>query len=134
MSVARRPFLDTNIVLYLLSGETAKANKAEGLIANGGVISVQVLNEFVSVTRRKVGLTWTETGEVVEALKANLEVVPVTLAVHERALRLAALHDLNIYDASIVSAAIESDCDAVLTEDLQHGQRFETLRIVNPFR
>ena len=134
MSAVKRPFIDTNVVVYLMSDEPGKANKAERLVGGGGVISVQVLNEFVSIGRRKIGLSWAETEEVLDALKANLEVVPVTLGVHERAVRLAHKHELNIYDASIVSAALESGCDAVFSEDMQHGQKFETLRIANPFR
>lgn len=134
MSGAKRPFFDTNVVVYLMSGDAAKASKAESLIANGGVISVQVLNEFTSVARRKLALTWAETEEVLEALKANLEIVPLTLSVHERALALASAHELNIYDASIVAAALESGCDAVLSEDMQHGQKFAALRVENPFR
>lgn len=134
MSGAKRPFFDTNIVFYLMSGDAAKASKAESLIANGGVISVQVLNEFTSVARRKLRLTWAETQEILDALKANLEVVPLTLTVHEHALALASAHELNIYDASIVAAAVESGCGAVLSEDMQHGQKFAALRIENPFR
>ncbi len=134
MSGAKRPFFDTNVVVYLMSGDAAKASTAESLIANGGVVSVQVLNEFTSVARRKLALTWTETEEVLEALKANLEIVPLTLSVHERALALSSAHELNIYDASIVAAALESGCDAVMSEDMQHGQKFAPLRIENPFR
>jgi predicted nucleic acid-binding protein len=129
----RRPFFDTNVIVYLMSGEPAKASKAESLIAGGGVISVQVLNEFASVARRKLALSWAETEEVLEALKANLEVAPLTLSVHERAVRLASAHTLNIFDASIVAAAIESGCDLVLSEHMSHGQTFETVRIKNPF-
>jgi predicted nucleic acid-binding protein len=134
MSGAKRPFYDTNVVVYLMSGDAAKASKAENLIASGGVISVQVLNELTSVARRKLALTWAETEEVLQALKANLEVVPLTLGVHERALTLASAHELSIYDASIVAAALESGCDAVLSEGMQHSQKFAALRIENPFR
>jgi predicted nucleic acid-binding protein len=133
MSGAERPFLDTNIIVYLMSGDVAKASRAESLIARGGVISTQVLNEFTSVARRKLTLSWPETEEVLEALKANLEVVPLTLSIHERAVALACAHDLNIYDASIVAAALENGCDAVASEDMQHGQMFTGLRIANPF-
>jgi predicted nucleic acid-binding protein len=133
MSGAERPFLDTNIIMYLMSGDVAKASRAESLIARGGVISTQVLNEFTSVARRKLTLSWPETEEVLEALKANLEVVPLTLSIHERAVALACAHDLNIYDASIVAAALENGCDAVASEDMQHGQMFTGLRIANPF-
>lgn len=134
MSAAKRPFFDTNVVVYLMSGDAEKATKAESLLARGGVVSVQVLNEFVSVARRKIALTWAETGEVLEALKANLEVVPVTRSVHERAIELASTHGVNIYDANIVAAAIESGCDLMFSEDFQHGRKFASLRVENPFQ
>ncbi len=134
MTAPKRSFFDTNIIVYLLSGEPAKADKAESLIANGGAISVQVLNEFTSVARRKMALSWAETERVLDALKANLEVVPLTLAVHERAVRLACAHALGIYDAMIVAAAIENKCELVISEDMNHGQKFEAVRIENPFR
>ncbi len=52
-----RVFFDTNVLLYLLSGNAARANRAEALIAGGGVVSVQVLNEFASVTSKKLHMT-----------------------------------------------------------------------------
>jgi predicted nucleic acid-binding protein len=134
MSAAKRQFFDTNVIVYLTSGEAAKAAKAEDLLGGGGVVSVQVLNEFVAVARRKIALTWPEIEEVLDALKANLEVVPLTLGIHERAVRLASAHRLNIYDAGVVSAAIDSGCNVLLSEDFQHGRTFETLRVANPFR
>lgn len=134
MSGAKRPFLDTNIVVYLLSGEAAKADTAERLVAAGGVVSTQVLNEFVSVARRKIALGWAEIEEILGALKANLDIVPVTLGIHERAVALAAAHDLNFYDALIVAAALQSGCDRVVSEDLQNGQTFGSLKVQNPFR
>ena len=133
MSGAERPFLDSSIIVYLMSGEVAKASRAGSLIAGGGVISTQVLNEFTSVARRKLALTWVETEEVLQALKARLEVAALTLCIHERAVALASAHDLNIYDASIVAAALVSGCDVVVSEDMQHGQMFTGLRIANPF-
>lgn len=134
MSVARRPFFDTNVIVYLLSADAAKAARAESLLAAGGVISVQVLNELVAVARRKIGLNWTEIQEMLVALKANVQVASVTLSIHERAVRLAAAHNMNIYDAAIVAAAIESGCDQVISEDMQHGRRLETVRITDPFQ
>lgn len=104
MSGAERPFLDSSIIVYLMSGEVAKASRAGSLIASGGVISTQVLNEFTSVARRKLALTWVETEEVLQALKASHEV-----------------------------AALVSGCYVVVSEDMQHRQMFTGLRIANPF-
>ncbi len=78
-------------------------------------------------------MSWAETEEILQALKANLEVVSLTLAIHECAVALASAYDLNIYDASIVAAALENGCDVVMSEDMQHGQMLMGLRITNPF-
>ncbi|MES1201121.1 MAG: PIN domain-containing protein [Pseudomonadota bacterium] len=133
MSAPKRPFFDTNVVVCLTSGQKARAEKAEELIAKGGVISVQVLNEVASVARRKIGLSWIETREVLDALKANLDVAPLTLSVHDRAIVLAEADKINIYDACIVAAAQENSCDAVLSEDMQRGRKFGAVTVRNPF-
>lgn len=138
MSAADRgsgKFFDTNVLIYLLSGDARKADAAEAAVAGGGTISVQVLNEFASVATRKLGLGLDEVREILGTLKAVCAVVPLTLATHERGLDIAQRSGLALYDAMIVAAALESGCSQLLTEDLQHGQVIDrTLRIVNPFR
>jgi predicted nucleic acid-binding protein len=64
------PFFDTNVLPYLLSGDASKADRAEALVAAGGIISVQVLNEFASVASRKLGMSWPEILEVLETIRA----------------------------------------------------------------
>ena len=119
---------------HVRANADGRAGALAGRCGGSGLGVVQVLNEFTSLARRKLALSWVETEEVLQALKANLEVVPVTLNVHERAVALASAHDLNIYDASILAAAMENGCDVVVSEDMQHGQTFTGLRIENPFR
>ena len=126
-------FLDTNVCLYLLSADTAKADRSERLIKAGGVASVQVLNEFVSVARRRLALNWAETRGVLDALHANLDIVALTPAMQQRAVALAERFAFHIYDATIVAAAAESGCNRILTEDLQHGQIIDGVRIENPY-
>jgi predicted nucleic acid-binding protein len=82
-------FFDTNVVLYLLSADTTKADRAEELLAIGGTISVQVLNEFVAVASRKLRMSWTEIREVLAQIRAVCVVEPVTIETHDRALRIA---------------------------------------------
>jgi len=101
-------FFDTNVVLYLLSADTAKADRAEELLALGGTISVQVLNEFVAVASRKLGMSWVEIREVLAQIRAVCAVEPVTVETHDRALRIAERYGLSIYDSLIVSAAVLS--------------------------
>ena len=127
-------FFDTSVVLYLLSADTAKADRAEELLAVGGTISVQVLNEFVAVASRKLRMSWIEIREVLAQIRAVCAVEPMTIETHEGALRLAERYGLPIYDALIVSAALLADCKTLHSEDMQDGQVIDrTLTIRNPF-
>ena len=127
-------FFDTNVVLYLFSTDAAKADRAEELIAGGGQISVQVLNELVAVTRRKLGMSWPEVREVVAQVRAICPVTPLTVATHERGLQVADRLGLSIYDGMIIASALLSGCATLYTEDLQDGQVIDgQLTIRNPF-
>jgi predicted nucleic acid-binding protein len=126
-------FLDTNVLLYLLSSDTAKADRAEALIAGGGVISVQVLNEFVSVASRKLSMSLPEIREVLSAVRASCLVEPVSVDTHELALELTERFNLSFYDGLIVAAAALAKCRLLYTEDMQEGQTIENVTIRNPF-
>lgn len=134
MSAADRVFIDTNVIVYLLSGGRAKADRAEALIAAGGVVSVQVLNEFVSVARRKLALDWSEVREVLRAVRANCAVAALTAEIHDRALTIAETTGVHIYDATIIAAACANNCTLLYSEDLTHGQRIDGVLIANPFK
>lgn len=82
-------FFDPHIVLYLLSAETAKADRAEAVLAQGGLLSVQVLNEFAAVAARQLGLSYPEIREVLEPVRAVCDVVPLTLETHDLGLQIA---------------------------------------------
>jgi predicted nucleic acid-binding protein len=128
-------FFDTNVVLYLLSADAAKADRAEELLAAGGRVSVQVLNEFAAVASRKLRMDWTEIGEVLAQVRAVCPVEPLSVEAHERGLAMAARYGLGIYDAMIVASALLAGCKELITEDLQHGQVFERqLTVRNPFQ
>jgi predicted nucleic acid-binding protein len=127
-------FFDTNVPLYLLGGDEKKAGRAEQLMALGGTISVQVLNEFAAVARRKYATPWAEVGEVLAALRQVCRVEPLSVAVHERAMALARRHAFPIFDALIAASAIEAKCSTLYSEDFQHGRLLDGLKIVNPFR
>lgn len=130
-----RAFFDTNVLVYLL-GEDDRSAVAESIVARGGVVSVQVLNELAAVARRKLGMSW---GEIADALSAVRElcrspVLPLTLEIHEAALRIAAEYGYHVYDALIAAAALASNCTVLFSEDLQDGQVIEgRLTIRNPF-
>lgn len=93
MATAARPFADTNVLLYLLSADDAKADRAEALLAAGVTVSVQVLNEFANVARRKLAMPWPEIAEVLHLVRQRCVVRALTIEVHERALTLVQRHD-----------------------------------------
>lgn len=127
-------FLDSNVLLYLASADPLKANRAETVLAAGGTISVQVLNEVANVARRKMAMSWEEVRAFISGVRALVETIPLTISVHDRSLELAERNGLSIYDALIVAAALEAGCDTLYSEDMQHGMRIgESLTIVNPF-
>ena len=128
-----KPFIDSNVVLYLFSSDTVKADRAEALLQSGGLISVQVLNEVASVCLRKLKMTWKDVDSVLETLKSTCEVLPVTLASHEKAVGLAKRFQISLYDANIVATAILSGADTLFSEDMQNGMSMESVTVVNPF-
>jgi predicted nucleic acid-binding protein len=128
-------FFDTNVVLYLASGDRAKADRAESLIAAGGMISVQVLNEIANVARRKMHLSWDETHAFLSTVRALLPVEEMTIATHETGLALAERYGISTYDSMIAAAALLAGCDTLWSEDMQDGVLIDTrLRIADPFR
>ncbi|HUM91817.1 MAG TPA: PIN domain-containing protein [Candidatus Competibacter sp.] len=127
-------FFDTNVLLYLLSGDAAKADHAEAVLARGGTISVQVLNEFASVAARKLGLSYPEIREVLELVRAVCTVEPITLETHDLGLQIAERYGFSLYDALIVAAALQARCRTLYSEDLQDGQTIDGRLVVrNPF-
>jgi len=128
-------FFDTNVLLYIVSGDTAKADRAETAVAAGGTISVQVLNELANVARRKMQMSWADTHALLNLLRGLLTVHPLTLEIHETGLELAERYGFSTYDAMIAASALHAGCDTLWSEDMQHGLALdEGLRIVNPFR
>lgn len=127
-------FIDTNILVYLLSNDSAKADCAENLLRAGGVISIQVLNELANVSRRKFGLTWDEVSSLLADMRALLQVVPLDVAAHEQGMRAAQRYKLSVYDGMIVGAALIADCKILWSEDMQSGLVVDKkLTIRNPF-
>jgi len=127
-------FFDTNVLLYLASSDTAKADRAEAVLESGGVVSIQVLNEIANVARRKMGLPWSETHKFLSTIRSVLLVNPLTIEIHETGLRLAEQRKLSVYDAMILAAALDAGCDTLWSEDMQNGAIIDgRLRIRNPF-
>ena len=128
-------FFDTNVLIYLASDDAIKAERTEYLLAHGGTISVQVLNEITNVARRKMQLSWTDTHAFLGLIRNLLAVQPITLEIHKEGLALAERYGLSTYDATIAASALQVGCDTLWSEDMQHGMMLDgRLRISNPFR
>jgi predicted nucleic acid-binding protein len=134
MRVAKA-FFDTNVLLYLLSTDASKADRAERVLSSRGHISVQVLNEFANVAIRELKFSWREVDDFLSQVRGVCDVAPLTVETHLRGAELAARYKLAVYDAMIVASALELECDLLYSEDMQHGQVFdERLTLENPFR
>ena len=129
-----RVFFDTTILIYAISDGDERMEIAERLLAAGGTLSVQVLNEFAAVAKRKLKMSWPEIAEALDAARVLCDpAIPVTVEVHEAALRIAARYGYQIYDSLILAAALEAGCDVLYSEDMQDGQKIDSLTIRNPF-
>ena len=129
-----KPFIDSNIVLYLLSGDAAKADRAQTILEVGGVISVQVLNEVASVCLHKLKMPWQEVDALLLAVKTACDVMPLTIASHEKAIEVTKRFQLSFYDANIISTALISGAKVLLSEDMHSGLLIDGLLIQNPFK
>jgi predicted nucleic acid-binding protein len=131
-----RAFLDTNVLIYALARGDPRVTRAQELLAQRGVVSVQILNEFVSVALRKIRMPWKDMMEALDAIRILCpSVVPIAVETHEVALRIAHKYGYGIYDALVAAAALEAGCVTLYSEDLQDGQRIDNrLTIRNPFQ
>jgi predicted nucleic acid-binding protein len=128
-------FFDTNVLVYTIGQHDDRTPAAEALLSRGGVISVQVLHELAAVARRKLGMSWPDVTDALGAIRVLCPApLPITTDTHDAAVRLATQHGFHIYDALIVSSALEAGCETLYTEDLQPGQVIDgRLTFQNPF-
>ena len=134
--MSAKTFLDTNIVVYLYSGdEPEKRVAALALIEqNNSVVSTQVLSELANTLSRKFGLTYRRGSASSSGSPRSLQVVPVMPDTIAQALDLAQKYRYSYYDSLILAAALSARCETLATEDMQHGQVIEgVLTIRNPF-
>lgn len=126
-------FIDTNVILYLLE-DSAKADLAEKVLSEGGVISVQVLNEALANCRRKANMTWEDASNFLNGIQDLCDVCDLTEETHILGRAMGAKYGFSVYDAMIVAAALLHGCTELISEDMQHGQIIErSLKILNPF-
>jgi predicted nucleic acid-binding protein len=127
-------FFDTNILIYFATTKDVKSDISERVMRGGGVVSVQVLNEFVNVTRRKHRMPWPDVSKGLNGIRAICSVVSLTLETHELGLTLCERYQLSIYDAMILAAAKLAGCTTLYSEDMHDGLVVDGLRVVDPYR
>jgi predicted nucleic acid-binding protein len=130
------PFLDTNVLIYAITRNDARAEIAEALLAAGGVVSVQVFNQFAATARRKLGMSWDDIAEALEAIRILCPSPrAISVETHDAAVQIARTLGFHMYDALVVASALAAGCATLYTEDLQDGQVIEErLTIRNPFK
>ena len=129
-------FFDTNVLIYAMALGDPRRDRAQQLLAQGGMVSVQVLNEFAAVARKKTNMPWSEVQLALESVTVLCpDPLPITIETHKEALAIAQKYGFRIYDALIVAAALEAGCTILYSEDLQHEQLIDgKLTVRNPFR
>ena len=136
-----KAFIDTNVLIYWVDDST-RADVVEQLLAQQAVISVQVLNEFAKVLRKKRAMPLPDVEALCTTLIDTCDVLDLSVRTHQTALALMARYQLSVYDANIVAAAALSDCAVLYTEDMRDGLNLKlpgsagtnSLVIRNPFR
>lgn len=134
-------FLDTNIVVYTFdSGAPKKKRRAQELVEQAlrtqeGMVSTQVVQEFLNVatTKFSVPLKLSDTQQYLQDVLGPLCLVFPSIDLYRQALVLQQDMQYSFYDSLIIAGALQADCDALYSEDLQHGQQIRGMRILNPF-
>jgi predicted nucleic acid-binding protein len=134
-------FLDTNILVYSIDPlSPAKRQLARELVTHGtttreGIISYQVVQEFVNVSIRKFQTVFSRSDleDFLRGVLFPMMSVPSSPWLFLDALRLQDGDRLSWYDALVVTAALQARCKILYSEDLQHGRRFGDLVVANPF-
>ena len=134
-------FVDSNVFVYLfdptdsrrrgVAREVVKRSISDGT----GVISFQVVQEVLNVTTHKMEqpLSGTDAIGFFDTVLAPLWKVYPSGDLYRRAIEIKIRYRFGFYDSLIVAAALEAGCGRLLSEDLQGGQRIDTLTVENPF-
>ena len=128
-------FLDSNVLIYAFTVDR-RAARAQALLERGCTISIQGLNEFANVARRKLRRSWTEIRADLAAIRLLCPtIVAIDSGIHDAALRLSVRYGFAFFDGLMVAAAVATGSATLWSEDMQDGMVVNgTLRIANPFQ
>jgi len=129
------PFLDTNILIYAFAKGDARTAKAVSLMAAGGTVSVQTLNEFVNASRKKLARDWHEIERELVVIHQLLgPPLPLRADDQKEAIRIARRYNFGIYDSMMIASALAAGCSILYTEDLHNGQKIGGLTVRDPYK
>jgi predicted nucleic acid-binding protein len=141
MPARRKPFFDTNILVYCFDLDSpAKLEKSRALITEActeryGAVSYQVIQEFTNVALKAARpMSVANVRRAISELCEPIEIVHFSLGLYEGALTIFEQYRTSWYDALILAAAQQAGCAVIYTEDLHHGLQLGSLRVENPFR
>jgi len=130
----KRFALDTNILIYLEGNDSVKRSISEDLLSLAPVIPSQVVTEFLNVTRRLRNISKLQAMSEAAALFADCKIAPLQNSTIDLSIKLIQKYDFQLFDSLVVALALESDCEILYTEDMQHGLLVnKKLQIINPF-
>ena len=125
---------DTNVLIYAFAKNDSRAAIAERLLARGGAVGVQNLDEFANVAVRKLAMPWKEVLAALSVIRVLCpSPVPLTVRTHDAALRISGRYGYHIYDSLVIAAALEARCGTLYSEDLKDGQAIDGMTLRNPF-
>lgn len=136
-----RFFLDSNIFVYSFDANiSGKAKRASQLIRQAadtgkGIVSYQVVQEFFNVALRRFPrpMNTAEAEQYLITVFRPILAIQSSPGLYVEALRIAEKYRLSWYDSLIVAAALQGECSVLYSEDMQHHQKIEALRIEDPF-
>jgi predicted nucleic acid-binding protein len=130
-----RIFLDSNVVIYALGMDQVKKRISVDLLNQHPFISVQVVNEVVNVSIKKLKMANSEAYEIGRMLINKCNIVSLNERTVLKGFEISERYRFSFWDSLIIAAALENECSILYTEDLHHNQSIEEEMIIkNPYR
>ncbi|MDX9801495.1 MAG: PIN domain-containing protein [Spirochaetia bacterium] len=127
-------FIDTNVLIYLLDDNLQKKHKALAVCRNRNIISINVINEYTNVCRKKLNRPVPFIKKDVEFLLARLNIVFPEMKTFFHSLKIGLKYGYSHFDSLMLATALDTGCSVFYSEDMQHNQMIEgRLKIINPF-
>ncbi|UTC74492.1 PIN domain-containing protein [Treponema sp. OMZ 792] len=137
--IVNKIFIDTNILVYALDNrDNDKMNKARNILRkviyeNKPVISAQVINEFYVAATKKLSIDKNLIKTIVHNFK-NMEIIASDLQLTENAIKISIESQISFWDSLIIAAAEKANCKLIISEDLNSGQKYQDISLINPFQ